>query len=282
MMVAISASAVKALRERTGLGMMDCKQALTATQGDMELAIETLRKSSGMKAAKKAGRIARDGLLGIKVEGSRGVLVEVNCETDFAARDKSFIDFVEQVTEEIFNHPDTTLEGLLAGPREALIQQLGENISVRRAEVLQDQGQVSMYLHTNGKIGVLLGMEGGSDALGKDIAMHIAALNPAYLNPEQVPAELIAAEQAIYTAQVQDSGKPPEIVEKIVQGRLQKYLAEISLSSQPFVKDDTVKVGALLQQEGAQSTRFVRFEVGEGIEKQDIDFATEVRQQLDG
>ncbi len=281
-MVAISASAVKALRERTGLGMMDCKQALTATQGDMELAIETLRKSSGMKAAKKAGRIARDGLLGIKVEGSRGVLVEVNCETDFAARDKSFIDFVEQVTEEIFNHPDTTLEGLLAGPREALIQQLGENISVRRAEVLQDQGQVSMYLHTNGKIGVLLGMEGGSDALGKDIAMHIAALNPAYLNPEQVPAELIAAEQAIYTAQVQDSGKPPEIVEKIVQGRLQKYLAEISLSSQPFVKDDTVKVGALLQQEGAQSTRFVRFEVGEGIEKQDIDFATEVRQQLDG
>ena len=282
MMVAISASAVKALRERTGLGMMDCKQALTATQGDMELAIETLRKSSGMKAAKKAGRIARDGLLGIKVEGSRGVLVEVNCETDFAARDKSFIDFVEQVTEEIFNHPDTTLEGLLAGPREALIQQLGENISVRRAEVLQDQGQVSMYLHTNGKIGVLLGMEGGSDALGKDIAMHIAALNPAYLNPEQVPAELIAAEQAIYTAQVQDSGKPPEIVEKIVQGRLQKYLAEISLSSQPFVKDDTVKVGALLQQEGAQSTRFVRFEVGEGIEKQDIDFAAEVRQQLDG
>ena len=281
-MVAISASAVKALRERTGLGMMDCKQALTATQGDMELAIETLRKSSGMKAAKKAGRIARDGLLGIKVEGSRGVLVEVNCETDFAARDKSFIDFVEQVTEEIFNHPDTTLEGLLAGPREALIQQLGENISVRRAEVLQDQGQVSMYLHTNGKIGVLLGMEGGSDALGKDIAMHIAALNPAYLNPEQVPAELIAAEQAIYTAQVQDSGKPPEIVEKIVQGRLQKYLAEISLSSQPFVKDDTVKVGALLQQEGAQSTRFVRFEVGEGIEKQDIDFAAEVRQQLDG
>ena len=281
-MVAISASAVKALRERTGLGMMDCKQALTATQGDMELAIETLRKSSGMKAAKKAGRIARDGLLSIKVEGSRGVLVEVNCETDFAARDKSFIDFVEQVTEEIFNHPDTTLEGLLAAPREALIQQLGENISVRRAEVLQDQGQVSMYLHTNGKIGVLLGMEGGSDALGKDIAMHIAALNPAYLNPEQVPAELIAAEQAIYTAQVQDSGKPPEIVEKIVQGRLQKYLAEISLSSQPFVKDDTVKVGALLQQEGAQSTRFVRFEVGEGIEKQDIDFATEVRQQLDG
>ena len=281
-MVAISASAVKALRERTGLGMMDCKQALTATQGDMELAIETLRKSSGMKAAKKAGRIARDGLLGIKVEGSRGVLVEVNCETDFAARDKSFIDFVEQVTEEIFNHPDTTLEGLLAGPREALIQQLGENISVRRAEVLQDQGQVSMYLHTNGKIGVLLGMEGGSDVLGKDIAMHIAALNPAYLNPEQVPAELIAAEQAIYTAQVQDSGKPPEIVEKIVQGRLQKYLAEISLSSQPFVKDDTVKVGALLQQEGAQSTRFVRFEVGEGIEKQDIDFAAEVRQQLDG
>ena len=280
-MVAISASAVKALRERTGLGMMDCKQALMETQGDMELAIETLRKSSGMKAAKKAGRIAKDGLLGTRVEGTLGVLVEVNCETDFAARDKSFIDFVAQVTEEIFNHPDTHLEGLLASPREALIQQLGENISVRRAATLQDQGQVSMYLHTNGKIGVLLGMEGGSDALGKDIAMHIAALNPTYLNPEQVPPGLIAAEQEIYTAQVQDSGKPPEIVEKIVQGRLQKYLAEISLISQPFVKDDKVKVGALLQQEDAKITRFVRFEVGEGIEKPEVDFAAEVKQQLD-
>lgn len=282
-MVAISASVVKLLRERTGLGMMDCKQALIETQGDMELAIETLRKSSGMKAAKKANRIARDGLLGVKIDGAQGVLVEVNCETDFAARDENFIAFVHQVVEEIFNHPDANLDNLLVSAREALIQKLGENISVRRAEVFQDQGQqqqVAEYIHTNGKLGVLLATEGGSEALGKDLAMHIAALSPAYLDPDSVPAELIATEREIYAAQAEDSGKPPEIVEKIIQGRIKKYLAEISLTAQTFVKDGSMQVGALLKQEGARVTRFVRFEVGEGIEKKAVDFATEVKQQL--
>ena len=280
-MTAVSASMVKELRERTGLGMMDCKKALVDSEGDMEAAIENLRKSSGMKAAKKAGRIASDGLLSIKVDGATGVIVEVNCETDFAARDENFIAFVKTVTDKVFDLGETDVEALgLETERENLVQKIGENISIRRAQVFKDEGTVVEYLHTNGRIGVMLSMEGGSDDLGKDVAMHIAAMNPTVVSSEDAPADLVAKEREIYTAQAQDSGKPPEIVEKMIDGRIRKYLAEISLMEQAFVKDSDTKIAALLKKEGAVVNRFVRYEVGEGIEKEEEDFAAEVQRQL--
>ena len=280
-MTAVSASMVKELRERTGLGMMDCKKALVDSDGDMEAAIENLRKSSGMKAAKKAGRIASDGLLSIKVNSGIGVIVEVNCETDFAARDDNFVAFVKTVTDKVFDLREANIEALgLETERENLVQKIGENISIRRAQVFKDEGTVVEYLHTNGRIGVMLSMEGGSEDLGKDVAMHIAAMNPTVVSSEDAPVDLVAKEREIYTAQAQDSGKPPEIVEKMIDGRIRKYLAEISLLEQAFVKDGDTKIGALLKNAGATVNRFVRYEVGEGIEKGEEDFAAEVQKQL--
>ena len=273
---------VKELRERTGLGMMDCKKALTEADGDMELAIENLRKSSGMKAAKKAGRIASDGLIGYKVDGDTAVMAEVNCETDFAARNEDFIAFVGTVVDTAFASKEADvaklLEGGLEDTRESLVQKIGENCSIRRVEVYE--GQVASYVHSNGRIGVLVELEGASEDLGKDIAMHIAASNPQVVSPDDAPADVVAKEREIYVAQAADSGKPPEIVEKMVEGRVRKFLAEISLTEQPFVKDSDTKVGKLLKGEGATVKRFVRYEVGEGIEKDEVDFAAEVAQQL--
>jgi elongation factor Ts len=278
--MAVSASMVKELRERTGLGMMDCKKALVEADGDMEAAIESLRKSSGMKAAKKAGRIAADGLIACRVDGSKGVMVEVNCETDFAARDENFVAFVQAVTDKAFDNGVTEVAALeLESEREALVQKIGENISIRRIESFSE-GTVTDYVHGNGKIGVLIALEGGNEELGKDVAMHIAAMNPTVVNPEDAPADVVAKEREIYTAQAQDSGKPPELVEKMIDGRIRKYLAEISLVEQPFVKDGDTKVGALLKKEGASVKGFVRYEVGEGIEKAEDDFAEEVKKQL--
>jgi elongation factor Ts len=282
--MSISASLVKELRERTGLGILDCRNALLESEGDMELAIDTLRKASGMKAARKAGRIASDGLIGIREaeDGSSAAMVEVNCETDFAARDVNFLGFVASVTEQIFESRETDisrlLESGLESTREKLVQKIGENCSIRRAELLE--GSVASYIHTNGKIGVLVSMEGGTGVLGRDIAMHIAATGPSVVSPDDAPADLVAREREIYTAQAQESGKPPEIVEKMIDGRIRKYLAEISLTEQPFVKDGDIKIGALLGREGAKVNHFVRFEVGEGIEKEDVDFASEVAGQL--
>ena len=281
-MTGISASAVKELRERTGLGMMDCKNALVQSSGDMDLAIETLRKSSGMKAAKKAGRIAADGIISSRVGNGFGVIVEVNCETDFAAKNQDFLAFADSVTQRVFEGKISNLESIdFEDVREKLVQKIGENITIRRSEIIEDaNASVSNYIHGNKKIGVLLAVSGGDDALAQDIAMHIAAMNPLVVFPEQVSAELVEKEREIYRAQAEESGKPQEIVEKMVNGRVRKYLAEISLTEQPFVKDSEKKVGDLCSSSGAKIIRFVRYEVGEGIDKDEDDFAAEVQRQL--
>ena len=282
-MAKISAALVKELRDRTDLGMMDCKRALEESDGDIEIAIENLRKSSGMKAAKKAGRIAADGLVGVSVSDSRSVLVEVNCETDFAARDDNFVAFVNRVVSRIADSGNGDIQALLddglEAEREALVQKIGENVSVRRAEVLD--GAASSYIH-NGKIGVLVQLADGNDDLGKDVAMHVAAADPQprFVNSDEVPKDVIAKEKEIFVAQAAESGKPPEIVEKMVVGRVKKFLAEISLVDQPFIKNPDQKVGALLKENGGSVSRFVRFQVGEGIEKEEVDFADEVKNQL--
>ena len=281
-MTGISASAVKELRERTGLGMMDCKNALVQSSGDMDLAIETLRKSSGMKAAKKAGRIAADGIISSRVGNGIGVIVEVNCETDFAAKNQDFLAFADSVTQRVFEGRISNIESIdFEDVREKLVQKIGENITIRRSEIIEDaNASVSNYIHGNKKIGVLLAVSGGDYALAQDIAMHIAAMNPLVVSPEQVSAELVEKEREIYRAQAEESGKPQEIVEKMVDGRVRKYLAEISLTEQPFVKDSEKKVGDLCSSSGAKIIRFVRYEVGEGIDKDEDDFAAEVQRQL--
>ncbi len=288
-MAAITASLVKELRDRTGLGMMDCKKALVEAEGDIDLAIENLRKSSGMKAAKKAGRTASDGLVGIRIADDRksAALVEVNCETDFAARDENFGRFVDKVIALVFDGKTTDIAKMLTDglevERETLVQKIGENTSVRRAEFFTtEKGLISSYMHTNSKIGVLVEIEGGDEELGKDIAMHIAASNPMVVSPDQVPAEEVAKEREIYLAQAEGSGKPADIVEKMVEGRIRKYLAEISLVDQAFVKNPDMKVSALLKAAKASVVRFIRFQVGEGIEVEDVDFAAEVAAQLAG
>jgi len=282
----ISASMVKELRERTGLGMMDCKKALTECGGDMEKAIENLRKSSGLKAAKKAGRVASDGLVRIRVsdDGKKAVLVEVNCETDFAARDSHFIGFVELVTDSVFENGVTDVAALMASgleaDREALVQKIGENISVRRAEVITSAGGVYGYTHTDNKKAALVAMSGGDPDLGRDLAMHVVASSPQVVSAEDTPKELIDKEREIYSAQAAESGKPADIVEKMVDGRIKKFLSEISLLDQPFVKDPDTKVSALVKAKSASVEQFVRYEVGEGIEVPTEDFAEEVRKQL--
>lgn len=285
-MAAITAAMVKELRERTGLGMMDCKKALTENNGDIEQAIEHLRKSSGMKAAKKASRTAAEGVVATKVaeDGSFGILVEVNSETDFVARDDNFRAFVDQVVEQAFADRQTDVAALMAGgledAREALVQKIGENINVRRIEAFSaEDGVVASYVHGNNRIGVLVALQGGNEELAKDVAMHVAAVNPMVVKPEDVAEDVIAKERDIYTAQAQDSGKPAEIIEKMIEGRLRKFLAEVSVVEQAFVKDPDVKVGALVKKAGADITAFTRFEVGEGIEKEEVDFAAEVAAQ---
>ncbi|MBV1915370.1 MAG: translation elongation factor Ts [Pseudomonadales bacterium] len=286
-MAKISAANVKELRDRTGLGMMDCKKALVAADGDIEQAIEDLRKSSGMKAAKKAGRVAAEGVVAIRMsdDNSFGIMVEVNSETDFAARDDNFLSFVNTVADQVFDSKESDVEKLLAAgletTREALVQKIGENVGVRRAECFSAaDGVVGGYVHGNSRIAVLVELKGGDVQLAKDIAMHVAAINPAVVSPDQVDETLISKERDIYSAQAAESGKPPEIVEKMVEGRIRKYLAEISLTEQPFVKDPDVKVGKLLKNAGASVVAFVRYEVGEGIEKEEVDFAAEVAAQI--
>ncbi len=288
-MAAITAALVKELRERTGLGMMECKKALVAADGDIEAAIDDLRKSSGMKAAKKAGRTAADGVVAIKVadDSSYGVLVEVNSETDFVARDDNFLGYVNAVVEKAFATKETDVATLMAGDleaaREALVQKIGENISVRRVALESvDNGVVAGYVHSNSRIGVLASLSDGSSEVAKDVAMHVAAVSPQVVKPEDVPQEVQDKEREIFVAQAKESGKPDDIIEKMIVGRMRKFLAEISLVEQPFVKDPEVKVGALAKQAGAEILSFTRYEVGEGIEVEEVDFAAEVAAQARG
>lgn len=282
-MAEITAALVKDLRERTGLGMMECKKALVEAGGDIDKAIDELRKSSGMKAAKKAGRTAADGVVTAKVaaDGSYAVILEVNSETDFVARDSNFLGFVGQVLDKAFatRQADVAqlMEGELEAARQALVQKIGENISVRRVGIVTPaNGAVASYVHSTNRIAVVVALQGGTPELAKDVAMHVAAANPPVVRQDDMPAELIAKEKEIYTAQAAESGKPADIVEKMVQGRIKKFLAENALVDQPFVKDPETTVGALLKKSGADVQQFVRFEVGEGIEKEEVDFAAEV------
>lgn len=285
--MAITASLVKELRERTGLGMMECKKALVESDGDIDLAIENLRKASGLKAAKKASRTAAEGIVTAKMaeDGSYGMLLEVNSETDFVARDANFLDFVDTVATIAYSSKQTDVAALMAGEletkREALVQKVGENMSVRRiADIAPSAGVVGGYVHSNNRIAVLVELKGGDVDLAKDIAMHVAAVNPAVVSSDQMPAEIVEKEKDIIKAQPDMAGKPAEIVDKMVMGRIAKFLKEGSLIDQPFVKNPELTVGALAKQSGAEVVAFVRYEVGEGIEKEESDFAAEVAAQV--
>ena len=292
--MAISASMVKELRERTGSGMMECKKALVETNGDIEAAIEMMRKSGQAKAAKKAARTAADGMIVIKfgADNKDAAMVEVNCETDFVAKDENFTSFADAVAARVLGSDVQTVEDLLNEPlhdgeettintaREALVAKIGENMNVRRFQRFHaDSAALTSYLH-GVRIGVVVALEGGDETLGKDIAMHIAASNPVCVSEDQVPAEMIEKEREIFKAQALESGKPENIVDKIVDGRVRKFLSEITLSGQAFVKDPDITVGKLLSQTGARVVEFKRFEVGEGIEKKQENFAEEVMAQV--
>ena len=283
----MSAAQVKELRERTGLGLLECKKALAEASGDIEAAIETLRKSSGMKAAKKAGRTAAEGIVAIQSapDGSLAAMVEVNSETDFVARDENFLNFVQTVVGTAFEQRNNDITLLAGGDieeaRQALVQKIGENISVRRVVVHEaSAGVVGGYVHGNNRIAVVVSLKGGNAELAKDVAMHVAAVNPQVVSPDQMAEEVVAKEREIYAAQAQESGKPAEIVEKMIDGRIRKFLSENSLTEQAFVKEPDTTVGKLVSTAGAEIIGFSRFEVGEGIEVEKVDFAAEVAAQL--
>jgi elongation factor Ts len=292
-MAQISATLVKELRERTGSGMMECKKALQATDGDIEAAIEQLRKTGQAKAEKKAGRTAAEGLIVIRSssDGRRVAMIEVNSETDFVAKDSNFQDFADAVASLVLERQPANLDELLALPMEGktvdearkdLIAKIGENVNVRRFTVVNTgSGVLNSYLHGT-RIGVIVELDGGDPELAKDIAMHIAASRPMCISSNQVPADIIAKEREIYKAQAADSGKPAEIIEKMVEGKVRKYLQEVTLLGQPFVKDPDQSVEKLLKGAKANIVRFEHFELGEGIEKKTENFAEEVMAQARG
>lgn len=288
--MAISASMVKELRERTGAGMMECKKALVETDGDMDAAVEMLRKSGQAKADKKSGRVAADGRVVIATEGKDAAIVEVNSETDFVAKDENFVSFAEAVGKAVLSGDAADVESLAAAKladgreveaaRTELVAKVGENISVRRFERLSADDNLGAYTH-GARIGAVVAMQGGDASLARDIAMHVAASNPMCVDESGVPADTLERERRIFSEQAAESGKPPEIVEKMVAGKVAKYLKEITLLGQPFIKDDKQSVGKLLKSAGATVTAFVRYEVGEGIEKKTENFAEEVARQIE-
>ncbi len=283
-MTQVSAKLVKELRDRTGLGMMECKKALEEAAGDIELAIDNLRKSGQAKAAKKAGNIAADGAIIIAQGAGKALLLEVNCQTDFVAKDENFTVFANKVAELALTNNTTDVAAISALPygdgqsveeaRIVLVQKIGENIQVRRAEVIEG-ANLATYRHGL-RIGVVVSMEGGSEEVGKSVAMQVAAFNPIAVNEESVPADILAREKDIIEAKAKESGKPDNVVEKMITGGLQKYLNEVTLVNQPYVMDNEKKVGDVLKAEGATVVSFKRLEVGEGIVKKQEDFAAEV------
>ena len=290
-MAGITAAQVKELRERTGAGMMECKKALVETDGDIELAIENMRKSGQAKAAKKAGRIAAEGIIMVRSNDDLAIILEINSETDFVSRDEGFLAFANAVADAAIANKVTNIEDLknamvdgksIEDTRLAIVQTIGENIQLRRVSLLEaNDGQIASYLH-GGRIGVIVGLNGGDEAVAKDVAMHIAASNPQVINPEDVDEAIVAKEKEIFIAQAKESGKPDDIIEKMTVGRLKKFLGEVSLTGQPFVKDPSTSVGELLKSSDATVTAFIRYEVGEGIEKKEEDFAAEVLAQVQG
>ena len=288
--VVITASLVKELRERTGSGMMECKKALVECDGDIEAAAEFLRKSGAARADKKAGRVAADGAIKTILTGDSktGVILEINSETDFVAKDENFQSFADAVLQTLLEHKpksvadlyDLSLEGgqSVKEALHALIGKVGEKIDIRRFEIIESEQAVASYLHGT-RIGVLVDSSAESD-MARNMAMHIAAVSPQFVDQASVPTEFVEKEKGILIAQAEDSGKPPEIIEKMIQGRLKKFLAEVTLLEQPYVKDEDQTVGELLANAGASISGFVRYEVGEGIEKKVEDFATEVASQL--
>jgi elongation factor Ts len=283
----ITADAVKQLRERTGAGMMECKRALVETQGNLDAAAELMRKSGLAKADKKATRVAAEGTVVTERAGSSAVLVEVNCETDFVARSEEFLSFARDVARRALESASTDVNELLAasGPstleeqRRALIAKIGENISVRRFARIDSPGPLGAYVH-GGRIASLVALKGGDETLAKELAMHVAAANPAYIDAAGVPPAVLEKEREILAAQTKEEKKPPEIIAKMVEGRLRKYLAEITLLGQPFVKDEDITVEKLLKKAGASVVQFVRYAVGDGIEKKQDDFVGEVMAQV--
>lgn len=292
--MAITAAQVKDLRERTGAGMMECKRALVETDGDIETAIENMRKSGAAKADKKAGRIAAEGLLRVETsdDGKKAAIVEINCETDFVTKGDDFPNFVAAVAKVALEAKPADLDALLNTPMadgtsvgdscKNLIAKIGENMNVRRFQLIENSdGIVANYLHGS-RIGVVISLNGGDAALARDVAMHIAATNPQAISADDIDAELIEKEKAIFTAQAKESGKPDEIIEKMITGRIGKFLKEVTLLGQPFVKDPDQSVEKLLKASDATVVSFVRYEVGEGIEKKQENFADEVMGQIKG
>lgn len=288
--MSITASMVKDLRERTGAGMMECKKALVETGGDLDAAVEALRMSGQAKADKKSGRVAADGKIVIITGGDKTVVAEINSETDFVAKDENFSAFAEAVATAALATGTTDVAALssqtiddgktVEEARTELVTKVGENISVRRISILESAGPIGSYTH-GARIGAVVTLEGGDTDLARDIAMHVAAINPTCIDESGVPAETLETEKRIFTEQAAESGKPPEIIEKMIGGRINKFLKEITLVGQPFVKDDKQTVGQLLKSAGASVTSFVRFEVGEGIEKKEENFADEVMKQIE-
>jgi len=290
-MAAITAAQVKELRERTGAGMMECKKALVETEGNIETAIENMRKSGQAKAAKKAGRIAAEGTILTRSDDEVAIIIEINSETDFVSRDEGFLAFANKVADAALENKISDIDTLkstvvdgksIEDTRQELVTTIGENIQLRRLDRLTANGdQMSSYIH-GGRIGVIVSLSGGDEGLAKDVAMHVAASNPKVVNPEGVSEGVVEKEKEIFVAQARESGKPDNIIEKMIGGRLKKFLGEVSLMGQPFVKDPSTSVGDLLKSNNATATAFMRYEVGEGIDKKEEDFAAEVMAQAKG
>lgn len=286
----ITSAKIKELREMTGAGMMDCKKYLTQADGDIDKAIEAMRKDGQARAAKKAGRTAAEGLVIAKSEGKHAAIIEVNSETDFVAKNDDFKQFVQMVLDAaladqvadldaLMNHPMG--EGTVGDARQQLVLTLGENIQVRRYQLVESPAMLASYMHGH-RIAVLVSYEGGDEALGNDLAMHIAAMNPMVLHADDVPAELLTKEREIETERAEKSGKPAQAIEKMVEGRLKKFVKEVSLMGQSFIKDPSVSIEKLLSDKQAKVLSFIRYEVGEGIEVEKKDFAQEVMEQVKG